>query len=615
MVNGEQYPALHRQLFHLTHGATFRSQSRAAKLRILAQFCADILSVDRVNIWRISTDQTALVCEITISGNKVSTDSSHRLFRKDLGRYFDTLENQGIVSADDVDSHPITAGYTGKLLKSSDVKSLLDVPIFGVSELRGALCISSVDRSRQWTASEQALMASVSSAISLINLQEEWALGQATLEHVVHHDELTGLPNLKALTQTISSALAVASRELPVTLVWIDLDRFKQVTDALDPADSNNVILAITDRLKGYCRDHHSLAARLSKDEFAVLLSGKSLSPKGREVAIEDLRDRLNSPINTGKRRLHVTASIGVSTEHDSPVNSLLMEAEAAMMEAKAMGGNQIIHFTQSLQDQRSDRISLLEALRLALQTDGLCLHYQPIFDQNGRLAFAEALLRWDHPERGMISPGEFLPIASKAGLMVQLDTYVLNRACADVAKFREAGLNCRVSVNLSGLQLADPEFADDLRQIMTNHNVPGNSLEIEVTEDATKGDTFAIATSLQRIAEMGIRIAIDDFGTGYSSLARLKYLPFHGLKIDRSFISDLPDDKDMCSMVNAILGLAEGLSLTVVAEGVETQAQKDWLAGTECQYLQGFLLSRPLAAHAFQEFLATDEPAKIGVQ
>lgn len=603
MSSGEQYPAYHRRLFHLTHGQTFREQSRDEKLQSLAAFCFEVLPVDRVSIWRLAPDSQAMDCELLLTDNEQRMHPPYSLRRGQLPGYFETLEVNGIIVAEDIATNPATRQFAAYLRSRTGIRAMLDLPVFGTQALTGVIGVASTRGVYAWTSDEQALLASVSSAISLINLQEDWARGQAALEHVVHHDDLTGLPNLKSLSQTITSTLAVVSDAMPASLIWIDLDRFKQVTDALDPTNTDAVIQCIAERFKQFCHDRHGIAARLSKDEFAILLTGETHTDNSQNAS-EALRILVQEPIHTHGRTMQLTASIGVSTHIDRDTNAMLMEAEAAMMEAKTLGGNQVVYFTQALQDQRSDRIQLREDLRRALHNEGLCLHYQPIYSSSGDLVYAEALLRWEHPGRGLIPPGDFLPIAAQAGIMLDIDDYVLEHVCRTLSDWARQGLACRVSINLSGLQLADPQFPDQVKATLCRHQLSGRVLEIEVTEDATKGDTFAIATNLQRLAEMGIKLAIDDFGTGYSSLARLKYLPFHTLKMDRSFISDLPDDQDMCSMVTAILGLAHGLSLNLVAEGIETPIQLEWLRNTACQYYQGFLLSHPLPEQEFKSLL-----------
>ncbi|TGG95515.1 GGDEF domain-containing protein [Natronospirillum operosum] len=451
---------------------------------------------------------------------------------------------------------------------------------------------------------ERAKVACVAEAVSLVNVHSDALLDRARLEFLTQHDDISGLPNQQAMRSHLEALLQAPPQGHAVFMLWIDIDRFKSVTDALGSEQTDQIIGTLASRLQTLADQPREMTARLSKDEFALILVHPSAHNAGAMQRIDGIRQALRRPLHIGGQRIMMTASIGISQYDTQEAAQLLQEAEASMLEAKTHGGNQSVIFTPALQRQRAQRLLLESELTKALDHRELVVHYQPIFAADGSLQSAEALVRWQHPERGLLQPGEFLPMALRAGLMVDVDYYVVEQVCRDLRSLRSRGLTCRVAINLCGQQLCDSRYPQQLQDLLSRYDVRGEDIGIEVTEEATTGDTFAVATNLQRLAEMGIQLSIDDFGTGYSSLARLKYLPFHKLKIDRSFIADLPNDQDVCSMVQAIMGLAEGLSLQLVSEGVENSAQRDWLAAHQCDFLQGFLMGEPMPLAEFHAVL-----------
>lgn len=616
MASDEQYLAYHQKVAQLVHSHKHQNSSRQDKLTSLAALCAEAFRVNMVTVWLLNDDATGLLCELLWVDGSPKADPDLELSLAHYRTYFDNLIQQGLQAVEDVRTDPRTVDFAADYLTPYNIHTLLDVPIAGPEGSQGILSMSATGETRIWTYAEQSLASAISSAISLINFQDNWLKNQKQMAFQAHHDRLTGLPNLKSLTCNLEETLS-GPDSARTALVWVDLDRFKHVTDALSPDEGNQLILVATERLGIIAREHQGTLARISRDEFALMLPIGHRPRSLQEALFESLRQEISAPIWIHNRQIKLTASIGVAQHHEGqPPESLIKDAESAMLEAKVMGGDQIILHTRSLQEQRARRLALEGELRTALATEQLCIYYQPIFNHLGELAYAEALVRWTHPERGLISPGEFLPMAERAGMMRDLDSYVLERVCADMQVMAQQGSPCRMSINLSGQQLGDEEFPQTVANVLARYDIDGSMIEIEVTERATEGDTFTVATNLQRIAELGIQLSIDDFGTGYSSLSRLKYLPFHKLKIDRSFISDLPDDADLCSMVRAISGLASGLSLEVVAEGVETHEQHQWLLALGCHYYQGFLLGRPCLADVLVEQVsaaaALAEPARV---
>ncbi len=606
MTGGEPFPAYHRELSGLVHTAEFLRKPRQQKLYALAEFCCRVLRTERVTVWRMDPEQHRLSCVVMYA-----TESGHEWPRRSITDencpvFFAHLLEQGIIDVSDVRTDPLAAEFRDDATNRHGIGALLALPVYGVDCVHGMLCVSAMHETRDWSVQEQALATMIAETISLINLQEDWLEGQQRLDHLAHHDDVTGLPNIKSLHRKLKAELRAPADSAPLNLVWIDLDRFKAVTEALGPAATQDVARAIARRLAdtGSADD---MVARLSKDEFAVVFRDHRHNHEHPKHKLAAIRRAISEPIYIASRQLSITGSLGVALHTTQNAHELVQEAEAAMLEAKAQGGDSVVFFTKALSDQRARRVTLESELREAMAQQTLAVHYQPVLVPGTRdMAYMEALVRWNHPERGLMPPGDFLPFASRAGMMPEIDDYVLRQVCRDLSRLRQRGLKTRVAVNLCGYQLTDQRYPEMLSDLLASHELTGDQLELEVTEGALKGDTFSIATSLQRIAELGVQLAIDDFGTGYSSLGRLKYLPFHKLKIDRSFVVDIPEDPDVCAMLRAIMGLAKGLSLDVVAEGIERPEQAEWIMNEGCHYLQGYLLSYPLSFNELSQALAS---------
>ncbi len=441
-----------------------------------------------------------------------------------------------------------------------------------------------------------AALASVVLAAYLGNL----VLQRSIIERRAEHDGLTGLPNRMLFFDRLSRALAHARRnDLPVAVMFVDLDRFKEVNDSLGHAAGDALLGHASARMLACVRDEDTVA-RLGGDEFGLLLPHVS----GIDGAVAVARRVLAAfaePVELAGQQVVVSPSIGISLfpQDGSDAEAIVEGADAAMYRAKERGRNTFEIFSPALRNDALERLALEAALRRALDAGELVLHYQPKVDlRTGRITGAEALVRWNHPERGLLMPGAFVPLAEQTGLVVALGEFVIAAACEQLAAWRAAGLGeLTVAVNVSACQLRQG-LADYVTRALRLACIPGRSLELELTESALLESLEVTVEQIQELRAQGVTCSIDDFGTGYCGLSYLNRLPIDALKIDRSFITELSGGSD--TIVTAVISLGHSLGLKVIAEGVETADQLAYLASRGCDEMQGFLFSRPVPADDF---------------
>jgi diguanylate cyclase (GGDEF)-like protein len=427
---------------------------------------------------------------------------------------------------------------------------------------------------------------------------------EAALEHQALHDNLTNLPNRVLLHDRLQHAIRVSQREnTSLALLVMDLDRFKEVNDTFGHHIGDLLLEQLGERFGSVLRASDTVA-RLGGDEFAMLLPTASVDD-ARQIA-QRLLELLEQPFALGGLQLEIDASIGIalSPDHGSDADTLLRRADVAMYVAKR--GNTGYGLYTADQDQHSPmRLALVAELRRAIDQDELSLNFQPkVSLASGKVTSAEALVRWEHPAHGMLSPDLFIPIAEQTGLIRPLSRWVLDAALRQLSRWRQDGLDLSVAVNLSMRNLHDPEIADMIRELLTRWGVPPAYLTIEITESSLMADAARAMDVLSRLRAMGVCVSIDDFGTGYSSLAYLKRLPVQELKIDKSFVAHMASDENDAAIVRSTVGLAHDLGLRVVAEGVEDQGTWDMLSGVGCDIAQGYFISRPLPPLVLGEWL-----------
>jgi diguanylate cyclase (GGDEF)-like protein/PAS domain S-box-containing protein len=431
-------------------------------------------------------------------------------------------------------------------------------------------------------------------------------------QYLANYDVLTGLPNRFLVQDRLTQAVAQAHRnKLRVGLMHIDLDRFKLVNETLGHYVGDALLKQAADRIRKLVREGDTVA-RVGGDEFTIVYPNVSNLP-ALSITAERLLEDLARPFPSEGQDLFVSASLGISLYPDDAgsVDELIKHADAAMYSAKHLGRNNYQFFTTDLNREVQERMMIEAGLRTAIHRNELSLVFQPKIDLATRRVFgAEALLRWNHPKLGMISPARFVPVAEEAGLVGAIGEWVLRTACRQIRQWQDAGFPLQVGVNVSARQFQQYDVADLVLGIMRESGVRAEHLEVELTESAVMNDAESSIVTLERLADSGVQIAIDDFGTGYSSLSYLKRLPLDVLKIDQSFVRDISSDPNDAAIVRAIITLARSLGIKVIAEGVENEAQLAFLNAYGCQYAQGYLFGKPLTAMEFEQLLGATSAA-----
>ena len=432
---------------------------------------------------------------------------------------------------------------------------------------------------------------------------------QVELERQANYDALTGLPNRSLLHDRLKQAVFAQRTLRAIAVVFMDLDHFKFVNDSLGHSTGDELLKAMAERLRSVLREGDTVA-RLGGDEFVLILNDQT----NEEVifrAMQRITAKLSEPIQIGGKELYVTASAGISLyPQDGPdVDTLLKNADAAMYRAKEHGRNNFQFYTAEMNQLVNERLQLEHSLRRALEKHEFLLHYQQRVDmRSGAVVGAEALVRWSHPEWGLVHPARFIPLTEETGLIVQLGEWVLHEACRQTRIWQDKGLEPGVvSVNLSALQFRREGLVRTLSRILADTGLEPSQLEMEITESMVMHNAEAAVATLQGLKSLGVALSVDDFGTGYSSLSYLKNLPLDALKIDRSFVRDIGTgaEADEGVIAQAVISLGHALHLKVIAEGVETDAQLRFLRRHKCDELQGFYFGEPLAPEAHARLLA----------
>ncbi len=435
----------------------------------------------------------------------------------------------------------------------------------------------------------------------------ERKLSEKAIKHQAHHDKLTGLPNRWLLQDRISQSIAIASREnRHGALMFLDLDRFKKINDTLGHEFGDEVLLVIANRLSALVREGDTLA-RLGGDEFVMLLTNLHGVSDASDVA-ERVLYEIQQPIKVRGRDVHLGGSIGIAgyPDHGKDSDTLLKHADFAMYHAKEKGGDNYQFYTADIHEQASNRYQLEYELYHAIETEEIYVHYQPQYKfETGEIVGLEALCRWKSPKLGRVDPHEFISVAEETGLITSLGVRIFNQVINNIFVWKEKGIKLpRVAINLSAKQIYSEETFEMVRHVIEDRGLPGETLEFEITESSLMDDPQLAAEKINAIKELGVSIAIDDFGTGYSSLAYLKRFSVNVLKIDHSFVSDLVTDADDRTIIETIIGMANNLGLSVIAEGIENEEQAKFLQERGCHIGQGYLYSKPLSADSCEKLL-----------
>jgi diguanylate cyclase (GGDEF)-like protein len=503
------------------------------------------------------------------------------------------LHGRLVIASDYADSP-----YSHPELVEAGIRSAMAAPVSRNGEVVGSLLVASFQPRRYSLAEQEILLAFAEHASLALNDAAAVEGMRRAFDDAVHqatHDSLTGLPNRSLVLDRLDQALARAQRTGGrVTVLFTDLDRFKVVNDSFGHSAGDGVLLCVSERLRAAVRPHDTVG-RLAGDEFVVVC--EDLTDREAVDVAGRVASAVAEPILLGGRESVITASIGIAhAEPGTRAEDMLRDSDVAMYRAKELGRSRIELFDADMRRRMIDRLEMEQSLRRAIAAGELRLDYQPLVSFDGwKVIAAEALVRWNHPERGVVAPAEFIPLAEESGLILPLGRWVLGEACRQLAVWRAAGRpDLRVTVNLSARQFADPDLIGAVAEALARAGLPPGALWLEITESVLMEEAEATAETLRALKRLGVHLAVDDFGTGYSSLGYLKRFPVDLLKIDRTFIDGLGTDPDDGAIVLAIVSLARALRLDVVAEGVESPGQLDALQRLGCDAVQGFLLGRP---------------------
>jgi diguanylate cyclase (GGDEF)-like protein len=478
--------------------------------------------------------------------------------------------------------------------------------------------VSVIDTSpHAWTHGEiNALMDIASLLVTELELRSDLSLKRQTQEHLLYstlHDALTGLPNRSLFTERLRHAMRRAARHPDdlFAVLFLDLDRFKDINDNLGHFAGDELLRAVARRLEACIRPEDTVA-RLSGDEFAILLESITDTSDAGRVA-ERIEEALSFPINLAGAEVTTSASMGIVTSsmaHDQP-EQLLRSADMAMYRAKAAGRARYEMFDRAMHTDALERLRLETDLRRAIELGEFVLHYQPLVSlRTGRVTGLEALVRWQHPDRGLVHPADFIPVAEETGLIVPIGKWVLIEACSRIREWQAAHPRTEplsIGVNLSVKQFSQPDLIDQIRSALETTGASAASLRLEITESAIIDKGRAAVSILSRIRELGAKVYLDDFGTGYSSLSYLHGLPIDAIKIDRAFVSSMDTDDKNLRLVRTILTLAEIVGVRAEAEGISTAEQLRELRALNCEQGQGYLFSAPITREAVDEVLAAN--------
>jgi diguanylate cyclase (GGDEF)-like protein len=429
------------------------------------------------------------------------------------------------------------------------------------------------------------------------------------LNYLIHNDSLTNLPNRLSLRERFKQIQPTdTDNEQLVTILCLGLDRFNQINENLGHEIGDLLLKAVAERLTA-CVEAGDTVARLDTDQFAIILATTQHKQEVGNIA-QTILESISQTFALAGQEIFITASMGIAIypRDGQEIEQLLNHANTAMVHAKQQGGDQYQYYTVAYNIGSSDRLALQTTLRYALERGELQLYYQPQVNlQTGQIVGAEALLRWHHPERGLVSPDKFIPLAEETGLIISIGEWVLHTACKQTKAWQNAGFSSlRVAVNLSSRQFSQIDLRHQLVQILMETGLDPKYIELELTESMLVQNTEVAIRRLNALKALGVEIAIDDFGTGYSSLSYLQQFPFDILKIDRCFIRNITENSNNAAITKAIIEMAKSLNLKLIAEGVETEAELSFVCKHKCDGMQGYLFSRPVPAHEFEQLLTS---------
>jgi len=579
--------------------------------------CASELSISRVSLWSLNKQKDAIYCE-HLYKRLDDTYESGLVLREELyPSYFEAITKDRLIVAIDARGDPRTREFTDGYLKPLGIKSMLDAPVFSEGQLYGVLCIEQTEKLRKWDLVELSFATAVADCITVILGQESWLKAQDKLNTIEQTDNLTSLESRHFFNRRILKDLSRVLKPYSRSVVVIGLDNFSTLNEKYGPIATDSILQVLSGRFAEIAREYKIPVSRISGDVFGFWLS---------DIHSDNTINELVGKIHEQASR-SIEISLGQSAEvrgtvgaviyptEDYEVSDPIHSAELTMHRAKEKERGGTLFFESNWAHEIQNRRLLEKNVCEAFEKNQFSAFYQPIVStSSGAVTGVEALVRWHHPSKGLVSPGDFLPIISELGLMSELGELMLNYACEAMNTLIQNDLQVDwVAVNLSPEQLYNKDLIPMIERTLESHKIPSSLIHLEVVEELFSQDPDIVSSKLQAIADLGIKLSIDDFGTGYSSLSRLKYLPISKLKIDKSFVDGLPElENDEC-IARSILGLAKGMGMDVVAEGVESIEQVKWLHDHGCDFIQGYYFAKPMDFESLQIYLKKRKPTIIG--
>lgn len=577
-------------------------------LHVIAEKAAQAIECTRVSAWFCDADFTTFRCVHLYDNGYHDAAPNIRIAMGERAALFRRLERMRTFAVTDTRNDKRTEPFLPTYLSPYRVSAMLGAPFRHNGQVRGVIVMEHVGLPRNWTRDERTFASSLADFLSIALAASGRMQAQEQLQHLANFDRLTALPNRAMFHDRLSHALRKAERSSrEIGLLFVDVDRFKAINDSLGHHSGDRVLRAIAKRLVRCVRKADTVA-RLGGDEFTVIL--EELEDIDTVLAVCDrILETVAEPLVLGDNELTLTCSIGIAMYPGDGAEPelLLQNADTAMYRAKQTGRNGYQFFTEDMHSQAMERLERESDLRKALQRNEFMLVYQPQVDtRSGCTVGMEALVRWQHPTRGLVSPKEFIPLAEETGLIPRIGEWVLHEACRQAREWRDRyGDGFHIAVNLSVGQFIMRNVPTLVKEVLAASGLPPEALLLEITESLAVGEAESTLVLLEDLKALGCRLALDDFGTGNSSLSYLKRFPVDIIKIDRSFVSDLSLDAHDAAIAKATIGLARSLRLDVVAEGVETEEQKRWLEKEGCHMMQGYLFSEPLAARECDRWLS----------
>lgn len=600
-----------RQLHYLNRLFRMARQPHAnlaSELKVILKAAAKALSTHRCAYWEVSETPSATHCVMAYD------DIRQSFVDEEKDTTFDTVfhpllyqvavSERALIVAD-VDQDPRAALYC-EYFHAVCIKASMIVPVWCADKVVGLLVIYNFNQARQWRKDEADFADNVAGLIALIFKEVERGRAEAQLRHLAHHDSLTGLPNRHFLFDQAADIFPKATAESnSLAAFFIDLDGFKNINDSLGHAVGDELLKAVALRLKNVVRKDDILV-RLGGDEFMLLARNLSDMRIADDIAAQVV-ETMRGTFSLQGRELRISASVGIALYpfDGADIETLMKKADIAMYHAKSAGRDQYRMFAPRLDDGVVNRSALENELRRAIEERELQHYYQPQVDLRTRkVRCVEALLRWHHPRHGMLLPASFLPVAEESGLIHHISKWVLNDACDQLNAWSRQGHDLKIAINLSASQLMDRALLPALESALDRTGVAGHQLEWEIKESTAMQHNTMTSSMLDHVTDLRIGLSIDDFGTGYSNMAYLRRHPVYKIKIDSSFVDGLPGEGDNRAITDAIISMARPLGLHVVAEGVETPQQMEYLRERGCDIAQGYFFTQPLTAEQFEKWL-----------